>query len=485
KEKKEKKKGDCPNCDKEITEAQFKEIFPDTKLLFQSGTNSLSSTSIQQFVTSLNKAFIEFEINTCTRKAYLLSQIARETGDFNRIDEDLDYRTKRALHSLWSKKAQPKLYSNPSDYFKNPEKLGNYVYRDLAENGNEVSGDGYKFRGRGLIQITRKKGYRRFGTFTGKDLLTNPDLLLNDLDLMVRSACWYWTHGVLLNSGAEKNINGVADNEDFTEATRLVHGSTVDVGQRTITLNKVKPVLKTNECKKLNSVSKILSDAHIEYHIFHNKGEIFYKLQNEDRETASYYYHDSVGDIHDLGKYKLNKVKDAYGGNYSDKIKGNNIYLFDIQTLKNYEKGSVKFKLDLNTNRYFMNDVTLASLLGAMLDCSFEDFVFNGFSNELGQSVGGSESHKNGMNGDLRYLRKDKSGKRLHLSLEAETGDPCGWKGLDEIRQNKFNDALYKFGWKKMLSWKYNKKTLNHATHYDDHHDHLHLQSYTPKLKKI
>ena len=141
--------------------------------------------------------------------------------------------------------------------------------------------------------------------------------------------------------------------------------------------------------------------------------------------------------------------------------------------------------MSINTNRYYINDVTFAALLGAMLDCNYTDFTFNGFSNEKGQSIGGSKSHKNGMHGDLRYLRKDKSGKSVHLDLNSETGDPCGWKGMDEARQNKFNDALYKYGWKSMLSWKYNNKTLHHAKHFENHNHHLHVQSFTPNLKEI
>ncbi len=89
------------------------------------------------------------------------------------------------------------------------------------------------------------------------------------------------------------------------------------------------------------------------------------------------------------------------------------------------------------------------------------------------------------MNGDLRYLRKDRSGKNVHLNLQSETGDPSGWKGMDEMRQNQFNDALYKYGWKSMLSWNYsNGLLLNHSSHYDDHNHHLHVQSYRPTLKK-
>lgn len=134
-----------------------------------------------------------------------------------------------------------------------------------------------------------------------------------------------------------------------------------------------------------------------------------------------------------------------------------------------------------------MNDVSLASLFGAMLECGFDDYVFNGFSNEKGESVGGSKSHKNGMNGDLRYLRKDKKGGKTDLFKDDEI---LGWEGLDVDRQNKFNDALFKFGWKSMLSQYYgeeNNKLLNHCSNDSDnnHNDHLHIQGFKPTIKEI
>ncbi|MBC7388138.1 MAG: hypothetical protein H7329_02910 [Opitutaceae bacterium] len=153
--------------------------------------------------------------------------------------------------------------------------------------------------------------------------------------------------------------------------------------------------------------------------------------------------------------------------------------------MKNYAQGNIKFKISINTSRFFMNEKTLASLLGAMLECGYDDYTFNGFSNEKGESVGGSTSHKNGYNGDLRFLRKDKSGKGVYLNKISEDGDPCGWKGMDEARQNKFNDALFRFGWKSMLCSYYTGKLLNNCTADEDHYDHLHVQSYTPDFKEV
>jgi hypothetical protein len=299
---------------------------------------------------------------------------------------------------------------------------------------------------------------------------------------MVRSAGWYWKHGVLLNNGTEKDLNTVAEKCDFKETTRLIHGSTDDVAAREIILSKIKTVLKTDECQKTG-------DVDIEYHI-QSSGEIQYKMKNEKREMAEYFYHDSAGIIHKLGKYKLNKVKEIYGGNYKDKLGKDtkNIYLIDIRIVnKNYNLNGKSFTLSVNTSRYYMNDVTIASLFGAMLECGYDDFVFNGFSNEKGESIGGSTSHMNGMNGDLRYLRTDKKGGTTDLFNSSEAS---GWKGLDEDRQNNFNDALHKFGWKSMLSQSYGarrEKLLNKCTNDSDnnHNDHLHIQGYAPTLKEL
>lgn len=135
-----------------------------------------------------------------------------------------------------------------------------------------------------------------------------------------------------------------------------------------------------------------------------------------------------------------------------------------------------------------MNDVTMASLFGAMIESNYHDLTFNGFSNEKGESVGGSKSHKNGMNGDFRYLRKNKQGGRTDLF---NNGEELGWKGLDEDRQNNFNDLLYKFGWKSILSQYYGesknkllRRCINDAN--NNHNDHLHnIQGYKPTLKEF
>jgi muramidase (phage lysozyme) len=222
-------------------------------------------------------------------------------------------------------------------------------------------------------------------------------------------------------------------------------------------------------------------DSDIEFHIQNSSGEIQYKINNEKRETASYIYYDNSGKSHKIGKYNLKKVNDQYKQNiYLDPINKKSIYLFNMNQIlgKQFSSGDLKFKIRKNTVRMYLNDVTMAALFGAMLDCGYTDFSFNGGSGSSGETNAPSVSHKNGMHADLNYLRKDKSGSALDISGN-------GWKALDEERQNKFNDALYKYGWTDMLSWAFNGRTLNHARHFKNHNHHLHTQIFKPKFKKI
>jgi hypothetical protein len=140
-------------------------------------------------------------------------------------------------------------------------------------------------------------------------------------------------------------------------------------------------------------------------------------------------------------------------------------------------------------NRPWVYQDTFASLLGAMLEVGYEDLFCTGFSKEDG-SPGVSTSHKNGFNGDFRYLREDKTGGRLRLDYDKQKGDIQGYSDLDKDRQEKLIDAFYNYGWKSFLSQKYGKnKTLKLKRTTPDskhkkHYDHLHLQGYDRKFIK-
>lgn len=263
----------------------------------------------------------------------------------------------------------------------------------------------------------------------------------------------------------------------------------------------------------------------VEYHIYHD-GKIKYKLidktgnatQKTDsilinaRDKAKYIYHDVLDNEYEIGTYDILVTQNTYA-NYKDKLGGNKIYLINMGgNVNSYLKDDVKFTLLINSERPYANDVTTASLLGAMLNTGYTDFTFNGGSNNKGESPAPSASHKNGMNLDLRYLRKDKSGGAIYLDKNDETGDPCGWKGLDVERQNNFIAALRLFGWGSIKAWKYWDSTnspttgqiwnewytewrnghpgstieppiLKNIEHLANHHHHIHLQAYNPTLE--
>ena len=212
-------------------------------------------------------------------------------------------------------------------------------------------------------------------------------------------------------------------------------------------------------------------------------------IQDEYKKKYQYIFIDKNKNKHNIGVFSYNTITNKYGTLYG----GKTVDLINITQLKNYtsKDNKIKFKMKINSTRVYVNDKTLASLLGAMLCCGYKDIIFNGFSHSDGSSKP-SKSHKNGYNGDLRYLRKDKTGGKTDLFKDNKN---IGWKGLDVVRQNKFNDELFKFGWKSMISQYYGEKDkkgkqteiLNHCKNdkNNDHNDHLHIQSYKPNYIEI
>jgi putative chitinase len=115
----------------------------------------------------------KFYITSNLRLAHFLSQCSHESGNFRSTSENLYYSAPR-LREVF-----PKYFPSTlsEQYAKNPEKIGSRVYADRMGNGGELTGDGYKFRGRGYIQLTGRNNYTNFSTFIGEDCVTNPDLV--------------------------------------------------------------------------------------------------------------------------------------------------------------------------------------------------------------------------------------------------------------------------------------------------------------------
>lgn len=145
-----------------------------------------------------------FGLDTNKRIASFLAQCGHETMGFTKFEENLNY----SVDAI--KRVFPKYFRtvDPTEYARNPEKLANRVYASRMGNGDEDSGDGWKYRGRGLIHITGRANYAFAAVATGKPLLDNPDLMNSDIETMVVAAMTYWNANSLSKYADADNIKG-------------------------------------------------------------------------------------------------------------------------------------------------------------------------------------------------------------------------------------------------------------------------------------
>ena len=167
-------------------------------------------------------------INTPLRLAHFMAQIHHESN-LKPIAENLNY-SKEGLVSTF-----PKYFNSTKAliYARKPESIANYVYANRMGNGNEQSGEGWKYRGRGFIQITGKENYHNLANDTDLDCLKNPDLLLNEANAII-SAIWFWN---------KKGLNKYADKDDINTITKLINGGYNGLAHRKSLLNEYKELL--------------------------------------------------------------------------------------------------------------------------------------------------------------------------------------------------------------------------------------------------
>jgi putative chitinase len=173
---------------------------------------------------------LKFEINTPKRQAAFLAQVVVESESFTHLSENLNYSEIGLLTTF--KKYFTKVEA--AKYAKNKVAIANRVYASRFGNGPEESGDGWKYRGRGLIQITFHDNYLDCGLGLGVDLLNNPELLETP-NLAASSAAWYWKkHG----------CNALADTDDFRSITKVINGGLNDEDQRESFWGKIRQEMK-------------------------------------------------------------------------------------------------------------------------------------------------------------------------------------------------------------------------------------------------
>ena len=164
----------------------------------------------------------KFGINTPLRLAHFLAQCGHESGGFRATQENLNYSAKGLMGIF--KKYFPNA-SLAAQYERKPAKIAARVYGGRMGNGNEASGEGYKFRGRGYIQLTGKENYTAFGKSIGEDILSNPDVVSSKYALL--SAAWFFS-----KNGLHKIADSGASDAVVTQITKRVNGGTIGLPDR-------------------------------------------------------------------------------------------------------------------------------------------------------------------------------------------------------------------------------------------------------------
>jgi putative chitinase len=176
----------------------------------------------------LTAAFHRFDISTPERQAAFIGQCAHESGNFKTLQENLNYSAK-GLNATWPSRFASEADAQP--FHRNPEKIANKVYSGRM--GNTEDGDGWKYRGRGLIQLTGKDNYRLASDALGVDFVANPDLVLTKENAAL-TAAWYWN---------KRGLNKEADAKDFTGMTKKINGGTIGLADRVAHINTALNVL--------------------------------------------------------------------------------------------------------------------------------------------------------------------------------------------------------------------------------------------------
>lgn len=172
----------------------------------------MPSCATALWIGALNSAMGEFGLTTPRRQAMFLAQVAHESGQCRRLAENLNYSADRLL-AVFPSRFDPAMARK---YARQPKEIANIAYAGRLGNGDRSSGDGWRFRGRGLIQITGRLNYQSCGQSLGTDLLLFPDLLAKDSLMAARSAAWFFA--------LHANCIRHADAQDLRACTLRING---------------------------------------------------------------------------------------------------------------------------------------------------------------------------------------------------------------------------------------------------------------------
>tara|TARA_B110000503_G_scaffold128155_1_gene198754 strand:+ start:1608 stop:2225 length:618 start_codon:yes stop_codon:yes gene_type:complete len=176
---------------------------------------------VGEWFSAMEELFPKYDIDTPHRVAGFLAQTAHESNSFKALSENLNYGAK-ALDSLFSKYFA-KAGRSSKDYERKPEKIANVIYSNRMGNGDEDSGDGWKYRGGGILQLTGCDNYTKFGETIDMTPEEATEYVRTKKGA-IESACWFWK---------TNNINKYCDANDILGMTKRINGGTIGLEDRT------------------------------------------------------------------------------------------------------------------------------------------------------------------------------------------------------------------------------------------------------------
>jgi putative chitinase len=206
-----------------ITEQQLAAIIPTNK-------------NVKSWHKAIVDVLPKYNVNNPERIAGFLAQCAHESRDFTSLEENLNYSAERLLQVF------PRYFgagkANAAEYARNPQKLANYVYMDANRSargalGNIQPGDGWRFRGRGIKQLTGRTNYAAFGRTIGMTAEQAAEYVATEKGA-IESACWFWQ---------TKNLNSFADKKDIVGMTLAINGGDIGLADRRARWNRALTIL--------------------------------------------------------------------------------------------------------------------------------------------------------------------------------------------------------------------------------------------------
>ena len=182
----------------------------------------------EKWLDPLNQTFAKYDINTALRQAAFIGQCQHESNNFRTLEENLHYSADGLMRTWPSRFPSADV---AQQYANNPEKIANKVY--AGRMGNTEEGDGWKFHGRGLIQLTGRENYDNCGKGIGAVLADKPQLLVEPYYACM-SAGWFWN---------KKGLNDLADKRDYPEMTKRINGGLLGLADRIAKIDAAKKIL--------------------------------------------------------------------------------------------------------------------------------------------------------------------------------------------------------------------------------------------------